>query len=94
MKITVLLFGIIKDVIGENMLKLDLEKATSIGQLKQDLLKKHNNLHRYDNFSIAVNAEYADATMTTNILKKQNLFRFGLWPRPTLSPKRTLFFSW
>ena len=61
MKITVLLFGIIRDVIGENTLKLDLEKATSIGQLKQDLLKKHNNLHQYDNFSIAVNEEYADA---------------------------------
>ena len=61
MKITVLLFGIIRDVIGENTLKLDLEKATSIGQLKQDLLKKYNNLYRYNNFSIAVNEEYADA---------------------------------
>lgn len=61
MKITVLLFGIIRDVIGENTLKLELEKAIPIGQLKQDLLKKYNNLHRYDNFSIAVNEEYADA---------------------------------
>ena len=61
MKITVLLFGIIKDVIGENTLKLDLEKAISVGQLKQDLLKKHNNLYQYDNFSVAVNEEYADA---------------------------------
>ena len=60
MKITVLLFGIIRDVIGENTLKLDLEKAILIGQLKQDLLKKYNNLQQYSNFSIAVNEEYVD----------------------------------
>ena len=60
MKITVLLFGIIRDLIGENTLKLDLEKAISIGQLKQDLLKKYNNLQQYSNFSIAVNEEYVD----------------------------------
>ena len=60
MKSTVLLFGIIRDLIGENTLKLDLEKAISIGQLKQDLLKKYNNLQQYSNFSIAVNEEYVD----------------------------------
>ena len=60
MKITVLLFGIIRDLIGENILKLDLEKAISIGQLKQGLLKKYNNLQQYSNFSIAVNEEYVD----------------------------------
>ncbi|MDX5584403.1 MAG: MoaD/ThiS family protein [Aureibaculum sp.] len=60
MKITVLLFGIIRDLIGENTLKLDLEKAISIGQLKQNLLKKYNNLQQHSNFSIAVNEEYVD----------------------------------
>ncbi len=60
MKITVLLFGIIRDVIGENTLKLDLEKVISIGQLKRDLLKKYNKLQQYSNFSIAVNEEYVD----------------------------------
>ena len=60
MKITVLLFGIIRDVIGENTLKLDLEKAISIGQFKQHLLKKYNDLQQYSNFSIAVNEEYVD----------------------------------
>ena len=61
MKITVLLFGIIRDVLGENTLELDLEKSTTIEQLKKELLKKYNNLNRYQNFSIAVNEEYADA---------------------------------
>jgi molybdopterin converting factor subunit 1 len=60
MKITVLLFGIIRDIIGENTLELDLEKAILIGQLKQDLLKKYINLQKYSNFSIAVNEEYVD----------------------------------
>jgi molybdopterin converting factor subunit 1 len=60
MKITVLLFGIIRDIIGENTLELDLEKAILIGQLKQDLLKKYINLQQYSNFSIAVNEEYVD----------------------------------
>ena len=60
MKITVLLFGIIRDIVGENTLELDLEKAILIEQLKQDLLKKYNNLQQYSNFSIAVNEEYVD----------------------------------
>ena len=60
MKITVLLFGIIRDIVGENTLELDLEKAILIGQLKQDLLKKYINLQKYSNFSIAVNEEYVD----------------------------------
>ena len=60
MKITVILFVIIRDVIGENTLKLYLEKAILIGQLKQDLLKKYNNLQQFSNFSIAVNEEYVD----------------------------------
>ena len=60
MKITVLLFGIIRDIVGENTLELDLEKAILIGQLKQDLLKKYTNLQQYSNFSIAVNEEYVD----------------------------------
>ena len=60
MKITVLLFGIIRDVIGENSLKLVLKEATSIKQFKKDILKKYNNLQQYGNFSIAVNEEYAD----------------------------------
>ncbi len=60
MKITVLLFGIIRDVIAENTLELDIDKDISIGQLKQDLLKKYHNLQQYSNFSIAVNEEYVD----------------------------------
>lgn len=61
MKITIILFGIIRDIIGESKLTLELKKESSIEQLKQYLIKEYNELSKYHNFSIAVNEEYVEA---------------------------------
>ena len=61
MKITVLLFGILKDVIEENSLKLQLKDDTSIDTLKAQLFKEYDKLNSFSNFSVAVNEEYVEA---------------------------------
>lgn len=60
MKITILLFGIIRDIIGESKLTLELKKESSIEQLKQYFIKEYNELSKYHNFLIAVNEEYVE----------------------------------
>ncbi|MCF6347580.1 MAG: molybdopterin converting factor subunit 1 [Flavobacteriaceae bacterium] len=60
MNITVLLFGILKDIIEENSLKLQIENDTTIDDLKEHLLKEYDKLNSFSNFSVAVNEEYVD----------------------------------
>jgi len=61
MKITILLFGILKDIVGENSIELPIEKDTSIINLKAGLLEDYKNLNKYSNFSVAVNEAYVEA---------------------------------
>jgi len=61
MKITILLFGILKDIIGENSIELPIEKDTSIINLKASLLEDYKNLNKFSNFSVAVNEVYVEA---------------------------------
>ena len=58
MKITILLFGILKDIVGENSLKFQIENDSNVGNLKAIFLEKYDNLNSFSNFSIAVNEEY------------------------------------
>ena len=60
MNITVLLFGILKDIVGENSLELQIENDITIGNLKEQLLNDYKKLNSYSNFSIAVNEEYVN----------------------------------
>jgi len=68
MNITVLLFGILKDIIGENSLELQLENNSTISKLKEHLLNEYGELNSFSNFSVAVNEEYVE----TNHLLKAN----------------------
>ncbi len=61
MKITILLFGILKDIVGKNSIELPIEKDTSIINLKAGLLKDYKKLNKYSNFSVAVNEAYVEA---------------------------------
>ncbi len=60
MKITILLFGILKDIVGENSLELYLENDATIEYLKAHLLKEYEKLNKFSNFSIAVNEAYVE----------------------------------
>jgi len=70
MKITILLFGIIRDIIDQNKLIVELKNGSSVEQLKQYLIKEHPDLNKYNNFSIAVNEEYVE---TDYILKSNDV---------------------
>lgn len=67
MKITVLLFGILKDIVGENSLELQLGNHNNIGLLKEYLLNEYDKLNDFSNFSIAVNEEYVDLNYVLKI---------------------------
>jgi len=61
MKIQILFFGILRDLIGKNSIDNSIDKNTSIAKLKASLLEKYEKLNNFSNFSIAVNEEYVDA---------------------------------
>jgi len=70
MKITVLLFGILKDILGTSSFELNIDAKITIGNLKESLLKEHDRLNDFSNFSIAVNEEYVE---TNHILKSNDV---------------------
>jgi len=61
MKIQILFFGILKDVVGKNLKELTINSQTSIADLKPILFEKFKGLDEFSNFSIAVNEEYVEA---------------------------------
>jgi len=70
MKITILLFGILKDIIGTNTLELNVDAKITIANLKESLIKEHDKLNDFSNFSVAVNEEYVE---TSHILKANDV---------------------
>jgi len=61
MQIKILLFGILRDVIGENKLVIEIDLGSSLEKLKQELTDTYPKLHQYKNYSIAVNEAYAES---------------------------------
>jgi len=58
MKINLLLFGVFTDIFGNNKIELSMPNNTSVGDLKDYIIKKYpktNNL----NFAVAINENYA-----------------------------------
>ena len=60
MNISILLFGILRDVIGENRFVRAVALNSSIGDLRQELARDFPGLNNYKNYSIAVNEAYAE----------------------------------
>ncbi len=60
MKIQVLFFGILKDIVGKNLKELTINSQTSIADLKPILFEKFKGLDDFLNYSVAVNEEYVD----------------------------------
>ncbi len=62
MQIEILLFGIIRDVVGENKLSKEVVSGITLEDLREELLIRYPNLSQYQNYSIAVNESYAENT--------------------------------
>ena len=59
MKVNVLAFGIVRDIMGGSMVGVEVPNACSIGVLKELLTNSYPALTRLSSFAIAVNGEYA-----------------------------------
>ena len=64
MNITILLFGILRDIVGEGKLNRAVNLNTTLEVLRQDLVKEFPELNKYKNYSIAVNEAYAQNDYT------------------------------
>ena len=62
MRIEILLFGILRDVVGENKLSKEFPSDTTIENLRRYLLDAYPDLQQYKNYSIAVNEAYTENT--------------------------------
>lgn len=60
MKITVLFFGILKDIVEKNSLSIEIESNCTIDNFKKQLMNEYQKLTKFTNFSVAVNEEYVD----------------------------------
>ncbi|MDY7396220.1 molybdopterin converting factor subunit 1 [Aureibaculum sp. 2210JD6-5] len=60
MQIELLLFGIVKDIIGKSAMELQLPKNSKISNFKALLIEKYPKLNDYKSFSVAVNETYVD----------------------------------
>ena len=64
MKITILLFGIVRDIIKAQQLELQFYDGLTIGELRTKLLEDYPKLKQYSNYAIAVNEAYAEDNLT------------------------------
>lgn len=59
MNVNILLFGITKDMVGKQKLKMKLPRDTTLADFKKILSEKYPELIELNSIAIAVNSEYA-----------------------------------
>lgn len=70
MKIQVLLFGIIADLIGETSIDLNLKDAASIKDFKEEIILQFPQLKNYTTYAVALNETYAQDDA---VIKKEDI---------------------
>jgi molybdopterin converting factor subunit 1 len=60
MKLTILAFGIAKEIIGQLELPVQLAEAATVADLKRYLTQQFPDFHKLTSLRVAVNTEYAD----------------------------------
>lgn len=64
MQITIVGFGIAKDILGNNKVEMELPDAASVAQLKSFLFEQYPDFQKLRSLAIAVNSEYASDELT------------------------------
>ena len=59
MEISVILFGIARDIVGERHLKLSVNETCQVDELKEIIVNKFPKFEDLKHISVAVNSEYA-----------------------------------
>lgn len=70
MQITILFFGIVKDITTKSSDNLLVTDNLRVFELKKILLENYPTLKKYANFSVAVNESYAE---DSTVLKKNDI---------------------
>ncbi|NND07375.1 MAG: MoaD/ThiS family protein [Saprospiraceae bacterium] len=60
MKITILAFGIAKDILGARQTTLEIVEPTTAGSIKSTLMEKYPDFIKLKSLALAVNQEYVD----------------------------------
>ncbi|MEH0154262.1 molybdopterin converting factor subunit 1 [Limibacter armeniacum] len=61
MNIQLLLFGIAREIVGEQQLEVSVsEEGVTVGKLKEDLYQKYPELEALTSLALAVNQSYAE----------------------------------
>jgi molybdopterin synthase sulfur carrier subunit len=60
MTISILAFGIAKEIVGGAATTLQVDEGTTVELLKKKLVQQYPGLQRLSSFMLAVNGEYAD----------------------------------
>ena len=64
MKIRILAFGIAKDILGARKTELDLPETSTLGDLRNRLLKEHPSFSKLNSLRFAVKQDYvSDAAL-------------------------------
>ncbi len=58
MQIKVLAFGIARDILGASEVDYEISEEISVGDLKEQLMKKYPDFEKLRHLAIAVNTEY------------------------------------
>jgi len=59
MKVKILFFGVARDISNVNSIELELKKDSNVLEVFQILKERHSGFSAINDFSIAVNEEYA-----------------------------------
>lgn len=65
-EISVLAFGIAKDILGASSLKFTIGIGEAVGDLKRKIISQHPEFEKLTSFSVAVNQEYQEDDYVLN----------------------------
>lgn len=65
-EVTVLAFGIAKEIFNSTVIKITVEEGYSVAQLREKLALQYPELGRLRFYMVAVNSEYATDDMVIN----------------------------
>ncbi|MBK7406930.1 MAG: MoaD/ThiS family protein [Saprospirales bacterium] len=60
MQLTILAFGITRDILGDSELKLELPDGANVEDLKAELVRRFPEFSKLKALALAVNSEYAE----------------------------------
>ncbi len=66
MKLQILLFGITRDIVGQQKIELDYTGPSDIESFKEMLQHKYPEMNQLSHFKIAINQEFAQEGQSIN----------------------------